>query len=166
MNRAKYADQTTILFKYARDKRYDDDPNIASSHDGIKMTAIPVITLVDMPIPEQDVIGIDEGQFIEGVVEFVNRAAEAGKRVFVAALDSMFNRRPFERTVALLPLVENVLKLHAICARCKQDASFTKRIDSSNQNDEDIGGADKYVASCRKCFDAQSDHVEWQLLVF
>lgn len=154
LNRARIAEQTTMLFKYSHDTRYDDDLSIASSHDGLKVAgAFPVISLKDVPVPEGvNVIGIDEGQFIDGVKEFAVAAASAGIHVIVAGLDADYRMEPFERIIGLVPVAERVVKLHAVCSICKGDASFTKRLDTSNTSREVIGGADKYIACCRRCF--------------
>lgn len=153
INRAKYAGQKTLIYKYSNDTRYDGE-SIASSHDGIKMDAVPVTDLTHIAVPDADVIGIDEGQFIEGVANFAQRAANAGKLVIVAGLDSDFRMQGFPRIMELVPIAEKILKLRAVCFGCKRDASFTRRIDQTNQVLEDIGGADKYVASCRVCFNS------------
>lgn len=51
----------------------------------------------------------------------------------------------------LVPLAEKVTKLNAVCMRCHSDAAFTQKLSSSKKTVE-IGGADKYIAVCRKCF--------------
>ena len=103
-----------------------------------------------------DVVGIDEGQFFPDVVERCERWAATGKTVIVAALDSTFQRKPFNDILGLVPLAENVTKLSAVCAHCRGDASFTKRLragDEEQRGELRIGGADMYVATCRACHD-------------
>jgi thymidine kinase len=77
--------------------------------------------------------------------------ANAGKTVVVVALDGTFQRKPFNRILELVPLAEKVVKLTAICHKCKKDASFTQRTIMSDRI-ELIGGSESYVASCRECF--------------
>lgn len=152
LNRAKYTGNRTILFKYTHDTRYSTLSR-AVSHDLIEVEAVPISdfgALVELP--DADVIGIDEGQFIRGLPLFVMAAADAGKRVIVSALDSDFRMMPWKNIRSLIPVSERIDKIHAVCFKCKRDASFTKRLDTSNDVVEDIGGADKYVASCRACF--------------
>ena len=48
-------------------------------------------------------------------------------------------------------MAEKVDKLHAVCMVCYGDAAFSKRI-SSETEVEVIGGSDKYMAVCRKCY--------------
>jgi thymidine kinase len=73
--------------------------------------------------------------------------------------------QPFGNVLELVPLAEEVTKLNAVCVHCSQsmmcgfiprllttaDAAFSQRIGSETQV-EVIGGADKYVATCRECF--------------
>ena len=153
LRRAEAASQTTMLIKYKKDTRYDDNISIACSHDGIKMNATPIDDISLLPIPEVDVIGVDEGQFIVGLYEWVQIAANIGIHVIISALDSTFEQKAFFHDVTrIIPIAEKVIKLHAICVKCKRDASFTRRIDLSVRDEEVIGGADKYVATCRQCF--------------
>jgi thymidine kinase len=161
LNRAKYTGQSTIVFKYIKDRRYlpANGPHgpyglsRAVSHDLIQVNAVPINDFGELSeLPDADVIGIDEGQFIGGAPLFAMAAAEAGKRVIISALDSDFRMMPWKNIQRLIPVSEQIDKLHAVCFKCKRDASFTKRLDSDNEAVEDIGGADKYVASCRLCF--------------
>lgn len=151
IRRAQHAGQTTTLFKYDKDLRYDDNIAIACSHDGVKMEAIPINSLDGVPIPDTDVIGFDEGQFMVGLAAWAQTAANAGKRVVISGLDSTFNLRPWPVIQELIPISEKIIKLHAVCFQCKRDAAFTKRINDQDQAVEVIGGSDKYVASCRQC---------------
>ena len=125
------------------------------THDRQALTAFPARTLaeVDNVVHAFDVVGIDEGQFFPDVVERCERWAATGKTVIVAALDSTFQRKPFNDILGLVPLAENVTKLSAVCAHCRGDASFTKRVGTRDETVELIGGADMYVATCRACHD-------------
>lgn len=149
LRRAHLAGQHTILYKYEKDLRYGRK-NMASSHDGIHESAIPIHRLEEANIIPGTVIGIDEGQFMENLVPFCEEAARQGCTVIVAALDSDFKREAFPNIAQLFPKCEKIDKLHAVCFNCKGEASFTKR-KSQGTEVEDIGGADKYVAVCRKC---------------
>lgn len=65
-----------------------------------------------------DVVGIDEGQFFEDIVEVAEELANNGVVVIVAALDSTFQRKPFGNIINLVPLAEKVYKLTAVCVYC------------------------------------------------
>jgi thymidine kinase len=65
--------------------------------------------------------------------------ANQGRIVIVAALDSTFERKPFENIISLVPLAETLQKLSAVCVFCYKEASFTLRTTPSKQI-ELIGG--------------------------
>jgi thymidine kinase len=150
LRRAQHAGQRTVLYKYSKDVRYGRR-DMASSHDNIHEAAIPVSHLDTECIVPNTVIGIDEGQFMGNLVPFCEAAANQGCTVIVAALDSDFKREGFPNIQELFPKCEKVYKLHAVCFKCKGEASFTKRRDASVGIVEDIGADDKYLAVCRKC---------------
>ena len=150
IRRAKRANKIVQLFKYARDDRYGRQM-MASSHDGVHMEAIPVTRLeVDQIIPGS-VIGIDEGQFIDNLVKFCITAADLGCQVHVSALHSDFRQQAFKNIAELFPQCEEILRLRAICFKCKEEAGFTMRTVQGEEL-ELIGGEEMYQAVCRKCF--------------
>ena len=152
IRRYTHAKKRCQVIKYSKDTRYDSE--CASTHDRQKCAAVGCTRLSELSVDslvDLDVIGIDEGQFFPDVVEFADRWASAGKVVIVGALDATFERRPFGHILELIPLAEMVSKLNAVCMLCHKDASFTKRIGSETAV-EVIGGADKYLSTCRACF--------------
>lgn len=170
IRRHKIAHSKCLVVKYAGDTRYENEPGSASddggnisstmkssviTHDRQSLPAVPCLRLgeVDNVVHQFDVIGVDEGQFFPDLAEHCERWANLGKTVIVAALDSTFQRKPFNDVLQLVPLAEEITKLSAVCANCSLDASFTKRIDSDNKNVQVIGGAESYVATCRTCHD-------------
>ncbi|AID46824.1 thymidine kinase [Penguinpox virus] len=145
-----------IIIKHCGDNRYnEDDINKVCTHDRLFMEAIASSNLsVLVPKILKDgieVIGIDEGQFFLDIVEFSESMANLGKIVIIAALNGDFKRELFGNVCKLLPLAETVSSLTAICVKCYREASFSKRITESKEV-MDIGGKDKYMAVCRKCF--------------
>jgi thymidine kinase len=153
VKREIHARLSCFVIKYCRDTRYNKDH--VSSHD--KMTlrakaAVAALAEVGEEWRHHDVIAVDEGQFFPDLVDFCRLVSDAGKTVFVSALDGDFMRKPFGRVCELIPLCESVTKLTAVCMMCHQkEASFTRRTVSSSQQ-ELIGGADMYIAACRECF--------------
>ena len=152
LKREIIAGNKTILFKYSNDIRYVKG-NLASSHDGSTLEATPVSSLLGQHINNDvKVIGIDEGQFIEGLVGFCDYHANKGRTVIVSGLDANFKRDSFARIINLIPKAEHVIKLHSVCVQCKdKQGTFSKRLGSSEVL-EDIGGADKYISVCRRCY--------------
>lgn len=154
VNRFMIAKKTCVVIKYIKDTRYSDD-NFISTHNYLKLPALPCgehLNSIYDKIKNYDCIGIDEGQFFSDIVEFTSKLADKkGKIVIVSALDGTFKRKPFGNVLDLIPLAENVAKLHAICSICCDEAPFSKRIGLETEI-EVIGGSEKYEARCRKCF--------------
>ena len=94
LKREIIAGNKTILFKYSNDIRYTEGTSgikggLASSHDGSTLEATPVSSLLDQHVNNDvKVIGIDEDQFIEGLVGFCDHHANAGRTVIVSGLDA------------------------------------------------------------------------------
>jgi len=151
LKRYEIARYSCLIVKYAKDVRYDCES--IATHDQQTLKAISTDKLKDLKVnlEDYDVIGIDEGQFFPDVVEFSEDMANKGKTVVIAALDGTFQRKAFAAILELVPLAEHVIKLNAVCMNCFGEGSFTKRI-SADQEVEVIGGADKYMATCRSCF--------------
>ncbi|XP_064479734.1 thymidine kinase, cytosolic-like isoform X2 [Ornithodoros turicata] len=151
MKRYQLANHNCVLVKYARDCRYDNE-NICT-HDRQAMPAVKSTSLRDTAFntDEVRVFGIDEGQFFPDVVEFAEEMAQLGKVVIIAALDGTYQRKGFTNILELVPLSESIIKLTAVCMICYSDAAYTKRLGYETEV-EVIGGADKYMAVCRKCY--------------
>lgn len=95
--------------------------------------------------------------FFPDIVEFSEEMASLGKTVIVAALDGTFQRKAFGAVLQLVPLAESVVKLNAVCMHCFKDAAFTKRLGEETKV-EVIGGAEKYMAVCRDCYQFSTVH--------
>jgi thymidine kinase len=162
MRRYAIAGKETLVLKYDKDVRYADVSKLAT-HDRVTHDAFPVARLGDVPadvINAASVIGIDEGQFFPDLLEWTRDAvSRLGKVVVIAALDGTFQRVPFGDVCALIPFAETVSKLSAVCSTCGADAPFTARI-SAEKEIEVIGGADKYSAVCRACFDQMQEQAK------
>jgi thymidine kinase len=163
MRRYSAAKLRCVVLRYSNDTRYSDTK--FSTHDKEMVDAISVSSLDESEVPDsmfldKDVILVDEGQFLRSLVDFCERHANQGRIVVVAALDSDADRNPFGEVCNLIPKAELVTKLSAVCMVCHTaDAPFTKRLVDSKAI-ELIGGADKYQARCRGCWDAPiPDHM-------
>jgi thymidine kinase len=95
---------------------------------------------------------VDEAQFLTNLYEFCRVAAdEHDKIVLVAGLNGDFKRETFGEVQETLPLCDSVTKLTAKC-KCGRPALFSKRIVNVGDGQELVGGADKYLPACRRCF--------------
>ena len=123
------------------------------THDLISYQAISTNNLYDIKskIIDYDVIGINEGQFFPDLAQFCEEMANMNKIIIVAALDGNYLRKPFGNVLDIIPLAESVIKLSAICIKCQNDASFSKRI-TAETDEKLVGGSEIYTVLCRKCY--------------
>lgn len=142
------------------------------------LTSDKLLPLLNMAhLLEVDVIAVDEAQFFPDLVshqyhiiilccccklhanflflmnsiqvEFVTCVAEEQCRtVIVAGLDGDFKRRRFGHILDLVPLADSVTKLSGKCHFCDDKSLFSLRV-AADDRQELIGGADKYVPTCR-----------------
>ena len=148
-----------LLLKSNKDTRYAR--NKVVTHDGRGRECFPVTSLeVDVVVNavgekkwrECDVVAVDEAQFLTNLYEFCRVAAdEHDKIVLVAGLNGDFKRETFGEVQETLPLCDSVTKLTAKC-KCGRPALFSKRIVNAGDGQELVGGADKYLPACRRCF--------------
>uniref|UniRef100_A0A7I4C4I3 Thymidine kinase n=1 Tax=Physcomitrium patens TaxID=3218 RepID=A0A7I4C4I3_PHYPA len=144
------AGRKASLVKSDKDNRYAVSAVV--SHDGIQMPCVAVPNLAkfrervgEEAYKQIEVIGIDEAQFFDDLLEFCQSAADVDhKTIIVAGLDGDFLRRRFGFVLDLIPLADSVTKLHARCELCNQPAPFTfrKTVDTET---EVIGGVDVYM---------------------
>lgn len=154
--RATIAKQKVQVFKPAIDIRYAVEK--VASHAGSTFDAIPVEKSSEIRAKldkDTTVVGIDEAQFFDsGIVDVVKEFANNGVRVIVAGLDTDFRGESFGSMPALMSEAEDVLKLHAICMVCGENASRTQRLvnGSPARYDEPVvivGASELYEARCR-----------------
>tara|TARA_B110000483_G_scaffold219138_1_gene273043 strand:+ start:158 stop:649 length:492 start_codon:yes stop_codon:yes gene_type:complete len=121
------------------------------THCGIVYPAKKTNNLMLVDVRSFDVIAVDEAQFFTNLRLFVQVTIQNhGKRVIVAGLNADYQCQPFGELHQLLSLADKIDLKQAICYSCGGAASCTKRISNSTSRVE-VGGADKYVASCRRC---------------
>lgn len=154
LKRYQIANHKCLIVKYAHDTRYTS--NGLATHDRQTLSAVSTTELTSLKNEAEvySVIGIDEGQFFPDTVTFAEEMANKGKIVIVAALDGTYQRKGFGDILQLVPLAESVIKLTAVCMLCFEEASYTKRIGKETEL-EVIGGTDKYMAVCRKCYETE-----------
>ena len=104
-----------------------------------------------------EVIGIDEAQFFDDLYEFIITIEPLQKIIIVAGLDGDFKRRPIGQILQIIPLCDEVIKLHAMDMVDKDGSPgiFTKRL-SENDDLIVIGAENEYVAVSRKNYFTKS----------
>lgn len=152
LNRALIAKQKVEIFKPSIDKRYHDEQIVSHSERTIRSTPVNFASDLLLLAGDCDVVGIDEAQFFdEAIVDVCNTLANSGKRVIVAGLDMDYEGRPFGPMPQLLAVAEFVTKVHAICARTGELASFSFRLNET-KGQVLLGEKDQYEARSRKAF--------------
>jgi thymidine kinase len=164
MHIAEIAGQDVALIKPRIDDRYSHDD--VASHDGIRKganivdTAREILSVVRQPPNMPHVIGIDEGQFFDkGLPEVCLWLVDQGRAVTVAGLDRNFRGEPFGCMPELLACADEVVKLRAVCMRCKDPrvtAVLPQRLIDGKPAPYDspevlVGGAEFYEARCLDC---------------
>lgn len=154
LRRAEFAKQRVGIFKPGTDTRYHESDVV--SHDKRAIASTPVRDSASI-IPlatELEVVGIDEAQFFDDALPQVcEQLAGQGLRVIVAGLDMDFQGRPFGPMPRLMAMAEFVTKVHAICMRCGELATFSHRTTASERLIL-LGETDNYEPLCRPCFEA------------
>ncbi len=152
LNRALIARQQVEIFKPKMDTRYDDTNVVSHDENTIRSTPVQFATEILLLSGNCDVVGIDEAQFFnDDLIEVCTKLSNAGKRVIVAGLDMDFEGKPFGPMPYLLAMAEFVTKVHAICIKCGNVATYSYRL--TNQKDKVVlGESEKYEARCRNCF--------------
>ncbi len=152
LKRAVIAGQKISLFKPAIDRRFHDQ--MVVSHDNNRYEAMAVNDSSEILglVRHEQVVGIDEAQFFEpGLTKTVEQLLKLNKRVVIAGLDLDSNGEPFGSMPALMASAEYVTKVHAICVKCGDIATFTFKKIRNNQQVE-LGAKELYEARCRACF--------------
>jgi thymidine kinase len=152
LKRAKFAKQKIEVFKPEVDKR--NKKGIVISHNANEITSKTVqdsSTIIQLA-KNCDVVGIDEAQFFdEKIITICNDLANQGIRVIVAGLDMDFNGNPFGPMPQLMAIAEQVTKVHAVCTRTGQTASYSFR---KNENNSLVmlGKSEEYEPLSRAAF--------------
>ena len=154
IKRYKLLNKKIMAINHSIDTRYDEQKIV--SHDNVKMDCLSIDKLMPLIDTEDyknsDVVVVEEAQFFDDLFNFVTLSADKyDKDVVIAGLDGNFKREPFGDILRLIPHAQSVVKLHALCMKCRDGtkASFTKRITNSEDNIL-IGTSSEYIPVCRK----------------
>jgi len=133
LKRAQFAHQKIEIFKPTIDTRYHDEMVISHDANEIRSTPVTSAAMIRLLAQDCDVVGIDEGQFFDDeIITVCNDLANAGIRVIVAGLDMDFKGNPFGPMPALMATAEYVTKVHAVCTRTGNLASYSFRKANNN----------------------------------
>lgn len=155
ISRFQSINKSVLCINHALDTR--DDKECIKTHEGktipaIKTDNLRFITTTDL-YKKAEVIGIDEAQFFNGLVEFVEYIEKQGKSLIICGLDGDYQRNPMGEILKCIPYADSVIKLKALdmIDRDGTPAIFTKRKNTINNTDQIlIGGKEEYLAVSRK----------------
>ncbi|MCU0376065.1 MAG: thymidine kinase [Chitinophagaceae bacterium] len=150
LKRARIANLKVEIFKPAIDVRYDEVKIVSHDENAIMSTPIDNSQKILLLSGEVDVIGIDEAQFFDAeIIRVCQLLASRGARVIVAGLDMDYMGKPFGQMPNLLAIADYITKLHAICVKCGNIASFSHRT-AAKSGQVLLGEKDSYEPLCRK----------------
>jgi thymidine kinase len=152
--RLERAGKSVLYFKPKMDNRYSEDEIV--THDGKKVRCLNITDgeeLLTRTYYDVDAILIDEVQFIKFIAPTIERLLKRypDLSIIVAGLDMDFSASPFQSTAMLMAMAEHVVKLHAICSECGQEAWVSARRGDSKVR-EVLGSDDLYYPLCRECY--------------
>jgi thymidine kinase len=147
-----------LVVNHSCDTRYSEECIV--SHDRMLEQAVMADRLQELDrrvrSGQYKVIAIDEAQFFPDLFDYVTQwADETDVHLVIAGLDGTSDRKPFGDLLRLIPHAEEVERLYALCAECKDGtvASYSKYIPSSSlsskTSDVEVGGAERYRPVCR-----------------
>ena len=152
LKRAKFAKQKVEIFKPSIDVRYSEQDVVSHDQNSIPSTPIDSSSSILLLAGDNDVIGIDEAQFLDnGLVDVCNQLAYRGIRVIIAGLDMDFKGVPFGPMPALCAIADEVTKVHAICVKCGSLAYISHRLVNSDKRVL-LGETQEYEPLCRECY--------------
>jgi len=161
LKRAKIANQKVEIFKPQIDNRYHETKIVSHDENAIHSTPISNSQNILLMIKDIEVVGIDEAQFFDPELPMVcEKLAERGVRVIIAGLDMDYLAKPFGPMPQLLACAEYITKVHAICVKCGNLASYSFR---KTKNDQTVllGEKEHYEPRCRTCYnDGMKNTVE------
>ena len=155
-----YDNNKILLINSKLDNRYSNDNSIISHNNDI-IECIKTYNLTDIKLGflnDFDVIMIDESQFFDDLLKFVNILLSLNKFIIICGLDGDDKQEIFGDILKLIPLADDIIKLKAYCKKCFYDsnsiidAPFTNRIIRNPNTDaqKQIGSSDIFEAVCRK----------------
>lgn len=142
------------VFKPVLDDRYGTACIV--SHTQAKVDAIPVPSSREIPgfiTGEERAVFVDEVQFFDSALsEVLLDLTRRGIDVFCSGLDLNFKNQPFETTMILMAHADTIVKKKAVCHRCGEYEGTISHKTVKNDQEIDVGGFEKYIATCRACY--------------
>lgn len=149
-----------LLFTPSIDDRYGRGK--ITSRMGLQRDALICDANTDMfKIAEEkkpDCVLVDEGQFLtrDQVVVLTRIVDQLDIPVIVYGLKNDYRNRFFPGSEALLLFADKIEEIKAVCWYCHKKATMLIKFKDGRPVSEgpqvEIGGNDKYVSACRRCY--------------
>ena len=161
----EFDNRTTNVFSthnpFINISEYNKNNNIEQN---VKM--IKTSKLIDIQYNNYDIIIIDEAHFFDDLVEYTKLLLEHKKYVIIGSLIGDYNGNKFGQVCELIPICDEIHRLHAYCGICSKNkkcriAIYSKRISYSTETIE-IGGSDKYIPVCREHYTNINDYLNYK----
>ena len=153
---AKHGNKYMIMLKYSKDTRYNSN-NYVISHNKESYPAKPVDSLSEISDEElikYKKIFIDEGQFFNDIITFINRCTCLNVHVVIAGLNLNHKRNVFGQMGSVIDISDKSIMLTSTCVDCGNTAHYT-RMNSQSEDilnaDIAIGGQELYSPVCNDC---------------
>lgn len=157
------AGKRVLYAKPATDRRYSVTQIV--THDRTKAASVVLATgtqlCTHLLTEGAEVALIDEGQFFDdSLVRAIRIALLNGVDVIVSGLDLDRHGEPFGIMPYLMAIADQVMKLHAVCAECGQDA-YVSYGEFEDESQVVLGASEKYKPLCRSCWTEIEARATW-----
>jgi thymidine kinase len=150
--------KTCAAVQHSADIRYISEGDSIKTHSGTTYSCTKKFTTNSLgkivrELLSFDAVAIDEIQFFEDAEEVCKYLTRMGVNILCAGINSNWLMESFPVVSSMVAICDKIVKLRARC-KCGKKASFTAKItDRDIVQDIDIGGENKFVAVCRRCFE-------------
>ena len=147
----------TVVINHAADTRYHE--TLLSTHDKRMIPCIQLNKFSEMDFSQKEMINnsevilINEGQFFDDIIQFVESMLKMSKMIYIAGLDGDFERKKFGTLIDLIPLCDKVSKLNSLCSKCKNGTPGIFSMRLTNEKQQTLVGSENYIPVCRICYE-------------
>ncbi len=149
MERHRYQNEDTHLFKPAIDGRYDERSVV--THTGIKSEATLVSsgqsickTVVRLVGFKPSVIAVDEAFMIPESGEALIWLFRKGHTILVSSLQLSSDGSPYKEVTEMFPYATHIEVCPAVDPISKRDAYYTEKFGGRSDHEIEVGGAEMY----------------------
>lgn len=156
IRRQRAIGKDVLVIKPDIDNRYSEDYVLVTHNREQCPCIVWDISQTVYPIDQMrnaDCIVFEEAQFFKCLDTFISWFLRAhNKDILLVGLDGDAHQNTFGDILKCIPWATTVTKLNALCSRCRDGtlAPYTRKMQSTTDQQVDVGGSDKYEAVCLK----------------